>query len=300
MSPSRSARGSSSSFSARTRTQWATGRAPRDPFPEAGRRAADALPGEPSTQREFGQAPGACRASARRPPRTATRATAALVDSSLRHGRDSRVGEPHELAGIELDLQPAPPRADEDRGVVERGLVDCRRQSAPLSQRADPTGDVAGCALGLGAVGHLGALADRPEVELPVGGDDEDLQLPADRGEERLEQARGLDTERSGNGDRVVRLAGIDALVLVDREVDARRPRGLDRRGHGAVVKLSRGCDRTRQRRRYNDMVRFRTTLVVLASLTLLGAAAPAQAASGRLVAFRSCPDLVNYAKANA
>src|SRR5262249_29100231 len=180
------------------------------------------------------------------------------------------------------------------------GLVDCRRQSAPLSQRADPTGDVAGCALGLGAVGHLGALADRPEVELPVGGGDEDLQLPADRGEERLEQARGPDTGRSGNGDRVVRLAGIDALVLVDREVDARRPRGLDRRGHGAVVKLSRGCDRTRQRRRYNDMVRFRTTLVVLASLTLLGAAAPAQAASGRLVAFRSCPDLVNYAKANA
>jgi uncharacterized secreted protein with C-terminal beta-propeller domain len=47
-------------------------------------------------------------------------------------------------------------------------------------------------------------------------------------------------------------------------------------------------------------MVRLRTTLVVLASLALLGAAAPAQAASGRLVAFNSCPDLVNYAKANA
>jgi uncharacterized secreted protein with C-terminal beta-propeller domain len=47
-------------------------------------------------------------------------------------------------------------------------------------------------------------------------------------------------------------------------------------------------------------MVRLRTTLVVLASLALLGAAAQAQAASGRLVAFRSCPDLVNYAKANA
>src|SRR6478752_4752922 len=47
-------------------------------------------------------------------------------------------------------------------------------------------------------------------------------------------------------------------------------------------------------------MVRLRTTLVVLASLALLGAAAPAQAASGRLVAFRSCPDLVDYAKANA
>src|SRR5262249_26239632 len=47
-------------------------------------------------------------------------------------------------------------------------------------------------------------------------------------------------------------------------------------------------------------MVRFRTTLVMLASLALLGAAAPAQAASGRLVSFRSCPDLVNYAKANA
>src|SRR5262252_8179671 len=48
-------------------------------------------------------------------------------------------------------------------------------------------------------------------------------------------------------------------------------------------------------------MVRLRTTLVVLASLALLGAAAPAQAAgAGRLVAFSSCPDLVNYAKANA
>src|SRR5262249_60639993 len=129
--------------------------------------------------------------------------------------------------------------------------------------------------------GHPGAFAGRPEVELRLGGNDEDLQLPADRREERLEQARGLDSERGGNGDRVVRLAGIDALVLVDREVDARRPRGLDRRGHGAVVKLSRGCDRTRQRRRYNDMVRFRTTLVVLASVPPLGAAPPAPAASG-------------------
>jgi uncharacterized secreted protein with C-terminal beta-propeller domain len=48
-------------------------------------------------------------------------------------------------------------------------------------------------------------------------------------------------------------------------------------------------------------MVRFRTSLVALAALALLGAAAPAQAAgAGRLVAFRSCPDLVNYAKTNA
>ena len=48
-------------------------------------------------------------------------------------------------------------------------------------------------------------------------------------------------------------------------------------------------------------MVRFRTSVVVLASLALFGAAAPAQAAgAGRLVAFRSCPDLVNYAKTNA
>jgi uncharacterized secreted protein with C-terminal beta-propeller domain len=47
-------------------------------------------------------------------------------------------------------------------------------------------------------------------------------------------------------------------------------------------------------------MVRFRTSLVVLASFAVLGIAAPAQAAPGRLVAFRSCPDLVNYAKANA
>jgi uncharacterized secreted protein with C-terminal beta-propeller domain len=48
-------------------------------------------------------------------------------------------------------------------------------------------------------------------------------------------------------------------------------------------------------------MVRFRTSLVVLAALALLGAAAPAQAArAGRLVAFRSCPDLVDYAKTNA
>jgi uncharacterized secreted protein with C-terminal beta-propeller domain len=47
-------------------------------------------------------------------------------------------------------------------------------------------------------------------------------------------------------------------------------------------------------------MVRFRTSLVVLAALALLGAAAPAQAArAGRLVAFRSCPDLVDYAKTN-
>ena len=48
-------------------------------------------------------------------------------------------------------------------------------------------------------------------------------------------------------------------------------------------------------------MVRFRTLLVALASITVLGVAAPAHGArSGRLVAFRSCPDLVNYAKANA
>lgn len=47
-------------------------------------------------------------------------------------------------------------------------------------------------------------------------------------------------------------------------------------------------------------MVRFRT-LLVAASISVLAVAVPAQGArSGRLVAFRSCPDLVNYAKANA
>src|SRR6476659_4244858 len=69
-----------------------------------------------------------------------------------------------------------------------------------------------------------------------------------------------------------------------------------------AVVKLSAGCDVRGPRRRHKDMVRFRTLLVALASISVLGGvAAPALGArSGRLVAFRSCPDLVNYAKANA
>ena len=49
-------------------------------------------------------------------------------------------------------------------------------------------------------------------------------------------------------------------------------------------------------------MTTFRKLPVLLGALALgLLAAVPAQAArSGRLVAFRSCPDLVNYAKANA
>src|SRR2546423_1705795 len=44
-----------------------------------------------------------------------------------------------------------------------------------------------------------------------------------------------------------------------------------------------------------------RAPIALLAALVTVGVATPAQAAcSGRLVAFRSCPDLVHYAKANA
>src|SRR5437763_11036085 len=44
-----------------------------------------------------------------------------------------------------------------------------------------------------------------------------------------------------------------------------------------------------------------RVGVALVASLAAFAAAAPVQAArTGRLVAFRSCPDLVDYAKANA
>src|SRR5205085_11858171 len=44
-----------------------------------------------------------------------------------------------------------------------------------------------------------------------------------------------------------------------------------------------------------------RVGVALVAALAALAAAAPVQAArTGRLVAFRSCPDLVTYAKANA
>jgi uncharacterized secreted protein with C-terminal beta-propeller domain len=50
-----------------------------------------------------------------------------------------------------------------------------------------------------------------------------------------------------------------------------------------------------------NTRMGSRTRIALFVALVTLGVAAPAQAArSGRLVAFRSCPELVTYAKANA
>src|SRR5690348_16310355 len=48
-------------------------------------------------------------------------------------------------------------------------------------------------------------------------------------------------------------------------------------------------------------MMGFRMCVALVAALAAVAAAAPAEAAgSGRLVAFRSCPDMLAYAKANA
>src|SRR5579872_1085950 len=51
---------------------------------------------------------------------------------------DPSARERDEVSGRELELQAAPPGADEDGLPVERRLVDRRRQPPPLSERADP------------------------------------------------------------------------------------------------------------------------------------------------------------------
>ena len=103
---------------------------------------------------------------------------------------DARVGQRTGRRG-ELDLQAAPARADQDRLPAERGRVDRRRQAAPLAERADAPDDVTGRALGLALVGERRALADGPQVELPVRRHDEDGERAVDRRDERLVELRG-------------------------------------------------------------------------------------------------------------
>src|SRR5439155_25409330 len=89
--------------------------------------------------------------------------------SSPGHRANLGSGKRHELARVELELETAPPGADEDRLVRERGLVDGCRQAAALPERADPAGDVAGGTLRGGPPGHQRPLADGAQVELAVG-----------------------------------------------------------------------------------------------------------------------------------
>src|SRR5207248_506678 len=175
--------------------------------------------------------------------------------SSRGHRANLGSGKPHELARVELELEAAPPRADEDRLVRERGLVDGRRQAATLSERADPTGDVAGGTLRGGPFGHHRPLADRAQVELAVGRDHEDLELAVDRGQQRLEEPARLDPERVGDGDRVVALRSCPELVTYAKANAARfvgpyglgSPVGIRKSvGPGAVTPMA-AADSTQQ-----------------------------------------------------
>jgi len=56
---------------------------------------------------------------------------------SAAQSADPGVRERDEIARRELDLEPAAARRDEDRVVVERGLVDERRERPALAERAD-------------------------------------------------------------------------------------------------------------------------------------------------------------------
>src|SRR6476646_2953184 len=109
--------------------------------------------------------------------------------------REFRVRERYEVLRSQLDLEAAPPRADEDRLPIERRGVDHRRQPPSLAEWADPAGDVAGRALGLLTVGHLRALAGPGQVELPIGRHDEDAQVSVDGDDKRLEELRRRPTE---------------------------------------------------------------------------------------------------------
>src|SRR6266404_3069101 len=60
-------------------------------------------------------------------------------------------------------------------------------------------------------------------------------------------------------------------------------------------------CDQPGSRRRITGVMGDRRCVALVAALATLAAAAPAQAArSNRLVAFSSCPALLNYAKTQA
>src|SRR4029079_954375 len=74
----------------------------------------------------------------------------------------------------------------------------------------------------------------------------------------------------------------------------------VDRRRHGTVVNLFVGRDRGVAHTRITRVMKLGLRVAFAAAVAVFAAAAPAQGAAGRLVAFRSCPDLVTYAKTNA
>src|SRR5260221_7304534 len=79
-----------------------------------------------------------------------------------------RAGQRDQVRRRQLDLQPAPPRADEDRlPLVDRG-IDRRWQPLALAERADPADDVARRALGFRLLRELRAPALGPQGELLV------------------------------------------------------------------------------------------------------------------------------------
>ena len=95
-----------------------------------------------------------------------------------------------------------------------------------------PPDDVARGAFGSRLVGERRALADGAEIELPVGRKHEGAERAVGVDDERLEQAAGGQAECSRDRDRVVTVAHLDSLVLVQAVDDARALRRLDGRRH--------------------------------------------------------------------
>ena len=145
-----------------------------------------------------------------------------------------------EILRTQLDLQPAPAGADEDRLPDECALVDRRRQPLALAEGADPADDVAGRPFRRRSVGQLRALAGGPKVELSIGGHDEHAEAATHRRDERLEELARLTAKGARDRDGVVAVVRVDYRVLVQAELDPRPPRSLDRRRHPPSSSASR------------------------------------------------------------
>ena len=76
-------------------------------------------------------------------PRTGRARDGARKAYAARDRPHGRAREPHEVVRVELDLEATAPRAHMDRLVLERRLVDRRRQRPPLAERRDAAEHVA-------------------------------------------------------------------------------------------------------------------------------------------------------------
>ena len=151
-----------------------------------------------------------------------------------------------EFAGRQLDLQSSPAAAHEHRAVPQGAVVDHGRQRLPLSQRADPARHVAGRALGVGDLRHLGTLAargrgQRLEIELLLHRHDRDGQLAVDGRDERLVHALRVEVERGRRLQPVGLGLGV-VLVGVRADLNAGPLQRLRRR---CALRAHVRCERT-------------------------------------------------------